>query len=227
MLHPDTSLQMEMFTSLLRPLWKIMRHANTDGLGYVMWVYHDMLHFQVDVENWAPSQKVKFLASDLKYLRTCVINKWNFLHQRRYSAACLCNPQLHTTANWQCSKPLKEVRTVLQDFAGGKASKALQRIQEYRPKCGHFSVSLLWTEEATKGSALSWCELRFGGVPEPQDVLERGYSITCVTSGTERNWSIFWIFHSKNRNWLYNDKVTKLVFVYQNLCAIAQASLHR
>ena len=35
-LHPDTWLQMEMFTSLLRPLWRLMRRADTDGPGYVM-----------------------------------------------------------------------------------------------------------------------------------------------------------------------------------------------
>ena len=74
--YPDTCLQMEMFTSLLRPLWKLMRRAHTDGPGYVMWVYHDMLQFQVPVENRAPSQKMKFSASDLKYLRTCVIDRW-------------------------------------------------------------------------------------------------------------------------------------------------------
>ena len=108
-LHPDTWPQMEMFTSLLRPLWKLMRRADTDGPGYVMWVYHDMLNFQVHVENWAPPQKMKFSASDLKYLLTCVIDRW---------------------------------------------------------KCGDFSDSLLWTEEATKGSALSWWDLWGGGVPE-------------------------------------------------------------
>ena len=46
------------------------------------------------------------------------------------------------------------------------------------------------------------------------------FSITCVTSGAERNWSIFGLLHSKNRKGLYNDKVTKLVFVYQNLRAL-------
>ena len=35
-LHPDTSLQMEMFTSLLTPLWKLMHRAGTDGPGYVI-----------------------------------------------------------------------------------------------------------------------------------------------------------------------------------------------
>ena len=45
-LHPVTWLPMEMFTSLLRPLLKIMRHPNTDRPGYVMWVYHDMLQFK-------------------------------------------------------------------------------------------------------------------------------------------------------------------------------------
>ena len=49
-LHPDTSLQMEMFTSLLRPLWEMMRRADNDGPGYVIWVYHDTLQFQVHVE---------------------------------------------------------------------------------------------------------------------------------------------------------------------------------
>ena len=46
------------------------------------------------------------------------------------------------------------------------------------------------------------------------------FSITCVTSGAERNWFIFGFPHRKNRNRLYNDRVTKLVFVYQNLRAL-------
>ena len=59
-----------------------------------------------------------------------------------------------------------------------------------------------------------------GPLPELQDVLKRAFSITCVTSGAEPNWSIFGFLHSKNRNRLYNDKVPKLVFVYQNLRAL-------
>ena len=55
-----------------------------------------------------------------------------------------------------------------------------------------------------------------GDVPELQDFLKRVFSITCVISGAERNCSIFGFLHSKNRNGLYNNKVTKLVFVYQN-----------
>ena len=55
---------------------------------------------------------------------------------------------------------------------------------------------------------------------ELQDVLKRVFSITCVTSGAERNWSIFGFLHSKNPDRLYNDKVTKLAFVYQNLRAV-------
>ena len=79
-LHPHTWLQMEICTSLLRTLWKIMCRADTDGPGHVMWVFHDMLQFQVHVENWAPPQKMKFSANDLKYLRTCMIDRWKFLH---------------------------------------------------------------------------------------------------------------------------------------------------
>ena len=96
-LHPDPWLQMEMFPSLLRPLWKIMRRASTDGPGYVKWVYDDILQFQVHVENWAPAQIMKLSASDLKHLHTCVIDRWKFLHQPVYSVAYLaivsCTPQ--------------------------------------------------------------------------------------------------------------------------------------
>ena len=51
LLHPDIRLQIEMFTSLLRPLWKLMRCADTDEPCDVMWVYQDMLQFQMHVEN--------------------------------------------------------------------------------------------------------------------------------------------------------------------------------
>ena len=105
-------------------------------------------------------------------------------------------------------------------FAGDKASKALLQLQDYRLKCGDFSDCLLWTGKATKGSALSWWDLWGGGVPELQDVSKCVFSITCVTSGAESSWSIFGFLHSKNRNTLYNDKVTKLVFVHQNLRAL-------
>ena len=101
-----------------------------------------MLQLQVHVENWAPPQKKKFSASDVKYLRTCVIDRWKFLHQPVYSVAYLCNPQLHATANWQCSELLKDLRTNLHAFAGDKASKALPQLQDYRLKCGDFSDSL-------------------------------------------------------------------------------------
>ena len=207
----------------LQDFIKIYRALIKDIFLYVMWVYHDMLQFQVHVGNWAPPQKMKFSASDLKYLRTYVIDRWNFLHQLVYSVAYLCNPHLHATPNWQCSELLKsDLRTVVHTFVGDKGSKALLQLHDYRLKCGDFSDSLLWTEEATKGSALGWWDLWGGGVPELQDVLKRVFPITCVTSGAERNSSIFGFLHSKNRNRLYNDKVTKLVFVYQHLRALCR-----
>ena len=136
------------------------------------------------------------------------------------SVAYLSNPQLHTTANWQCSELLNDLRTVLHAFAGDKVSKALQQLQEYRLNCGDVTDSLLLSEEATKGSSLSWWELWGAGVPEMQDICERVFSLTRVTSGAERHSSIFGLLESKNHNRLYNDKVTKLVFGYQNLRAL-------
>ena len=75
----------------------------------------------------------------------------------------------------------------------------------------------MWSKAAWRDGALTWSEIWGGTCPALQEVALRVLSTVVVTSGAERNWSIFGFIHSKRRNLLYDGRRKKLVYVYQNM----------
>ncbi|XP_028216555.1 uncharacterized protein LOC114398571 [Glycine soja] len=62
-----------------------------------------------------------------------------------------------------------------------------------------------------------WWEMFGDGTPELRRFAIRVLSLTCSSSGCERNWSSFEMVHTKRRNRLHQQKMNDLVYVMYNL----------
>nr|KAJ0216298.1 hypothetical protein LSAT_V11C300130340 [Lactuca sativa] len=62
-----------------------------------------------------------------------------------------------------------------------------------------------------------WWDSYGADTPELRNFSMRILSLTCSSSGCERNWSAFEMVHSKRRNQLYQQKMNHLVYVMYNL----------
>ncbi|RZB42462.1 hypothetical protein D0Y65_053162 [Glycine soja] len=64
---------------------------------------------------------------------------------------------------------------------------------------------------------VEWWEMFGDGCPELKWFAIRVLSLTCSSSGCERNWSSFEMVHTKRRNRLHQKKMNDLVYVMYNL----------
>ncbi|XP_059624684.1 uncharacterized protein LOC132267551 [Cornus florida] len=68
-----------------------------------------------------------------------------------------------------------------------------------------------------KKSPAEWWDSYGDECPELKRFVIRILSLTCSSSGCERNWSAFEMVHSKRRNRLQQKKMNDLVFVMYNI----------
>ncbi|XP_042423572.1 uncharacterized protein LOC122011242 [Zingiber officinale] len=91
-----------------------------------------------------------------------------------------------------------------------------QQLDIFRMAKGLFGIENVIRSRNTKSSADWWHS--FGDdCPELQRFATRVLSLTCNSSGCERNWSTFEMVHSKRRNRLAQKRMNDLVFVMYNL----------
>uniref|UniRef100_A0A803LJF0 DUF659 domain-containing protein n=1 Tax=Chenopodium quinoa TaxID=63459 RepID=A0A803LJF0_CHEQI len=69
----------------------------------------------------------------------------------------------------------------------------------------------------TKKTPADWWDSYGDECPELKNFAIRILSLTCSSSGCERNWSAFETVHTKKRNRLHQQKMNDLVFVMYNL----------
>lgn len=76
------------------------------------------------------------------------------------------------------------------------------------------NVAKLTRKEKTP---VDWWDSYGADTPELRNFAMRILSLTCSSSGCERNWSAFEMVHSKRRNRLHQEKMNDLVYVMYNL----------
>ncbi len=65
-------------------------------------------------------------------------------------------------------------------------------------------------------SVLWWQSLFSFSHSELTILTKWAFCIASTTDAAERNWSAFDHIHNKKRNWLLNEQVNKLVYIYWN-----------
>ena len=201
--------------TLLQPLARMIRKADTEGSTYNSLVYYEMLLFQQHVaEHQGPPKP------EHKQAKSLVLERWKFLHHPVHSASYVLNPALMTREE----DPLKDceirndVAQVFESFGGKEhAQTAKLQLQQFPMSCGEFADERLWTKESLALGGLNWFQAFCNENSVLRDIALRVHSTPTVASAAERNWSVFGFVHSKSRKRLYGHKVEKVVYIYQNM----------
>ncbi|PWA76661.1 zf-BED domain-containing protein [Artemisia annua] len=87
----------------------------------------------------------------------------------------------------------------------------------FKNKKGNLFNLNIATQNIDKKTPVDWWDSFGDDTPELKRFAMRVLSLTCSSSGCERNWSAFEMVHSKRRNCLHQQKMNDLVYVMYNL----------
>ncbi|GJU91887.1 RNA polymerase beta'' subunit [Tanacetum coccineum] len=91
------------------------------------------------------------------------------------------------------------------------------QIDLFKNKKGHLFNLNTTRQNIDKKTPVDWWDSFGDDTPELKRFAMRVLSLTCSSSGCERNWSAFEMVHSKRRNCLHQQKMNDLVYVMYNL----------
>ncbi|XLR66738.1 hypothetical protein S83_017410 [Arachis hypogaea] len=142
------------------------------------------------------------------------------LHRLLHAAAYYLNPHYHYEPNFMVDDA--DIKIGLYSCL-----KKLVPNQEERKKVGlqlpdfHYARGLFGNETAKSSRKTmlpaEWWDFYGDSCPELKKFAIRVLSLTCSSSGCERNWSAFEMVHTKRRNRLHQKKMNDLVYVMYNL----------
>ncbi|XP_057755684.1 uncharacterized protein LOC130974860 [Arachis stenosperma] len=142
------------------------------------------------------------------------------LHRPLHAAAYYLNPHYHYEPNFMVDDA--DIKIGLYSCL-----KKLVPNQEERKKVGlqlpdfHYARGLFGNETAKSSRKTmlpaEWWDFYGDSCPELKKFSIRVLSLTCSSSGCERNWSAFEMVHTKRRNRLHQKKMNDLVYVMYNL----------
>lgn len=129
--------------------------------------------------------------------------------------ASLVDPLNHgkTISNDQFIQIRSFIKEKLQDESEFKI--LWSEILQYRAKTGVFNNIYIW-EDATIVDAITWWKCHGNVAQALQKIAIRVLNIPASSAAAERSWSTMGNIHSDLRNRLTDDRVEKLVYVYQN-----------
>ncbi|XP_028114909.1 uncharacterized protein LOC114312822 [Camellia sinensis] len=141
------------------------------------------------------------------------------LHHPLHAAAYFLNPQLHYSPNFQADAEIKIglykcLEKMVPDT--NERVKIDLQIDAFKNARGLFGIqnAILTRKKKSPGD---WWDSFGDECPELKRFAIRVLSLTCSSSGCERNWSAFEMVHSKRRNRLHQKRMNDLVFVMYNL----------
>ncbi|XP_031405764.1 uncharacterized protein LOC116214505 [Punica granatum] len=196
------------------PLIKVLCMVDSDEKPAMGFIYNEMekakqkikANFKDDRKSYDPIWKV-------------IDERWEVqLHRPLHAAAYYLNPQLHFSSEFRADREImrglyKVMDRMLDDEERDKVDLQLE---EFKHERGLFGFSLAKSMRFKKTPA-DWWESYGADTPELQKFSIRILSLTCSSSGCERNWSAFEMVHTKRRNRLHQKKMNDLVFVMYNL----------
>lgn len=208
---------------LLTPLFTMIKAADTDGPEYTAFVYNDMLDFTSHVkgirDKTSDSEHFQLTVADTAKANNEVRNRWEALHHPIMSVAFVLNPKLGHTRDVLDEREVRDDLKKVFLSMGEDVAECFLMTNKFLDKEGPFAEDHIWSPTAFKVPVCHWwrvwaMETEVKGL---RNVALRVLSTTCTSSASERNFSIWGFIHSKTRNRLYNHKLDKLVYVYQNM----------
>ncbi|XP_042424116.1 uncharacterized protein LOC122011797 [Zingiber officinale] len=150
-----------------------------------------------------------------------IINeRWkNQLHHPLHAAGYFLNPVYQYSLDFEADSRVKNglydcMERMIDDRDVRSAIHA--QLESFKKAKGLFGRDAAKLTIGKKSPA-EWWDSFGDDCPELQNWAIRILSLTCSSSGCERNWSAFEMVHTKKRNRLHQKKMNDLVFVYYNL----------
>ncbi|XP_058741686.1 uncharacterized protein LOC131614076 [Vicia villosa] len=141
------------------------------------------------------------------------------LYRPLHAAGYYLNPMLHYKPNLKADNEVKQgMYAYLERMMGGDmdmVNKIDGQLKDFKSKKGFFGSEIAQRGLENK-TPTQWWESYGDAHPELQNFAIRVLSLTCSSSGCERNWSAFEMVHTKKRNRLKQKTMNNLVYVMVN-----------
>ncbi|GJX82056.1 zf-BED domain-containing protein [Tanacetum coccineum] len=149
--------------------------------------------------------------------------RWeNHLQRPLHVAGYYLNPQMQHNSE-DCGFSKSTFYKCLETMCGDEnlSKKIDLQLVSFKKSKGLFNCSTARLTRKEKSLA-DWWDSFGDDTPELKQFAIRVLSLTCSSSGCERNWSAFEMVHSKRRNRLQQQKMNDLVYLMYNLKLIGR-----
>ncbi|XP_050292606.1 uncharacterized protein LOC126733355 [Quercus robur] len=197
------------------PLLKVLRMVDSDTppMGFI---YQEMEKAKEEIQkNFNNVQK------SYKEIWDIIDDRWEMqLHRPLHAAGYYLNPSIHYDPSFDPGSDIKLglymcLQRMVPEVSDRK--KIDMQLEKFKQANGLFGIEAAILARDTKQPA-EWWDSYGDDCPELKKFAIRILSLTCSSSGCERNWSAFEMVHSKRRNRLHHKKkMNDLVFVMYNL----------
>ncbi|XP_042410002.1 uncharacterized protein LOC121999379 [Zingiber officinale] len=204
------------------PLIKVLRLVDSEEKPAMGFIYNAMDSAKEQIQANFNNVKRKFQS-----ILNIIDERWELqLHRSLHAAAYFLNPQYQYSPDFKVSMELKlNLYQCLDRLVTSQCDrdKIDIQIEDFKSTKGLFGINAAIVARDKKTPA-AWWDSYGDGCPELQKFAIRVLSLTCSSSGCERNWSAFEMVHTKKRNRLQQKKMNDLVFVMSNMKMINRKS---
>ncbi|XP_058220192.1 uncharacterized protein LOC131330585 [Rhododendron vialii] len=197
------------------PLVKVLRLFDTERKPLMGYIYEAM-----DRAKEAIAKSFGEKVEKYQDIYAIIDNRWAIqLHRPLHAAGHFLNPEFFYS-NPQVEQDVEVMTGIYDCITKLIADEEIQNkitseMTVYMKAEGLFGLPLAIRQRNTRAPADWW--VAYGSTtPNLQKFEIRVLSLTCSSSGCERNWSVFEHFHSKKRNRLQQKRLNDLVFVKYN-----------
>ncbi|XP_023739449.3 uncharacterized protein LOC111887513 [Lactuca sativa] len=198
------------------PLMKVLRLVDSDSKPAMGFIYQAMVNAKNEIKS-----NFKNVQTRYEPIHEIINERWyNQLNRALHVAGYFLNPMTQYNSDFENTGWIKGgLYMCLERMCGDDENLAktidcqFDQFTNARGLFG-FNVAKLTRKEKTP---VDWWDSYGADTPELRNFAMRILSLTCSSSGCERNWSAFEMVHSKRRNRLHQQKMNDLVYVKYNL----------
>nr|KAJ0190830.1 hypothetical protein LSAT_V11C800390750 [Lactuca sativa] len=199
-----------------KPLMKVLRLVDSDSKPAMGFIYQAMVNAKKEI-------KANFKDIQTRYvpIYDIIDDRWyNQMNRAQHVAGYYLNPQMQYSDDFENNGWIKSgLYMCLERICGADENLAKTidcQFDQFTNARGHFGLNVAKLTRKEK-SPVDWWDSYGDDTPELKNFAMRILSLTCSSSGCERNWSAFEMVHSKRRNRLQQQKMNDLVYVMYNL----------
>ncbi|XP_027177656.1 uncharacterized protein LOC113776795 [Coffea eugenioides] len=205
----------ELCLKIASPLIKVLRMVDSDEKPAMGFLYKAIDQAKEEIK-----QNVNNIRKRYESAFAIIDKRWeDQLSHPLHAAGYYLNPQFQYSPDFQSDANIKRglydciAKMVPESGERVKIDLQLDDFRHANGLFGHENAVLT----RNKKSPADWWESYGDECPELKNFAIRILSLTCSSSGCERNWSAFELVHSKRRNRLAQKRMNDLVFVMYNL----------